>query len=288
MLSNPAAIARRTFIARNSRETGRAPDSKRFGGQAFTLIELLVVIAIIAILAAMLLPALARAKAKAKQIACINNQRQLGLCTIMYVHDTRRYPACYSVMPGVYCIWPVRLFSVLRTNRVIFHCPAARPDSVWDPAVNTTLGATAPDGKFDRYGINSSSRFSYGLNDWGVNIGSTPQLGLGGDINGSFYRGELTESMVRKPADMVMIGDAKPDGSWDGNISPTEERQWPSNRHLRQTDVMFADGHAEKTKRKEVIDPANERWRRRWNNDNNSHLEVNWTVNWANEAKLDP
>ncbi len=243
------------------------------------------VIAIIAILASMLLPALAKAKTKAKQTACLNNLRQIGIATIMYVNEYKAYPGCLWLNDSFYYVWPVRLFSQMGTNRSVFYCPAANANSIWNTNGNDSLGATFPTGGRDAYGISSRTRFSYGYNDWGLKEPGAPQLGLGGDVN---VVGEVKENLVKSPVNMIMLGDSKPDGSFDGNMDPKTPSEWPSNRHNRRTDLMFCDGHAEGARRKELIDPNNAMWRSRWNSDNQPHPEISWTVNAAQEAQIDP
>lgn len=283
----------------------------RFG--AFTLIELLVVIAIIAILAAVLLPVLDKAKRRAQQASCINNLHELGIAITIYADDYKQYPNDLWPAPAgnnIY-VWPTRLYNAASMqNRKSFWCPAALMPSAWDTNLNSTLAG--PSGtivkgenkKVDPYAIltgaapntGNGTRFSYGYNDWGLDQGSPTPLGMGGDVGST----PITPAMIRRPVDMIAIGDVRSDApsgevEFNANLDPTaasasgnnnnnavlaNHTQVPCNRHSYHTDIVFADGHVEAPVRNLVIDPTNIAWRARWNNDNDPHMNISWTVSW--------
>ncbi|NLF18151.1 MAG: DUF1559 domain-containing protein [Lentisphaerae bacterium] len=99
----------------------------RSSSRSFTLIELLVVIAIIAILAAMLLPALAQAREKARTTQCINNQKQFGLTLQMYMDDNDEWGLNHLVDGGTK-YWTEGFFTYLKSTEV-YTCPSRAVDT---------------------------------------------------------------------------------------------------------------------------------------------------------------
>src|SRR5437660_4294345 len=90
----------KTYPLEANRCTGvRNQSALRYPYRAFTLIELLVVIAVIAILAGLLLPALGRSKAQARNAACVNNLRQLGIATRLYSNDNQERLPSAEILP---------------------------------------------------------------------------------------------------------------------------------------------------------------------------------------------
>jgi prepilin-type N-terminal cleavage/methylation domain-containing protein len=140
----------------------------------FTLIELLVVIAIIAILAAMLLPSLGRAKESARRISCTSNLKQLGIATMLYVDDSR------GLLPPRSSVerWPAALHASFRDVHLL-RCPTdsrtvpltgatdinkypadGAPRSYIINAYNDFFKRTLPDADFQAY-MNASSPISF-------------------------------------------------------------------------------------------------------------------------------
>jgi prepilin-type processing-associated H-X9-DG protein/prepilin-type N-terminal cleavage/methylation domain-containing protein len=236
--------------------------------RAFTMIELLVVIAVIAILGALLLPALVRSKESARSLACKSNLRQLGLAVNLYATETGYYPASEyldtKISPFVTYGWPAQLLPHVSGNKAIFKCPSAPSEFEW-PNSNSTLGYAFP------YNVDKQQTFfSYGYNGWGT--AAVGGLGLGVEPSTA-----LPVSKVVNPADMIAIADSDGNGGADGEITFNRFLSVlvkpPGTRHKNGANAVFCDGHVEWAKQSkwmELKDAA----ARRWNNDNQPHSET--------------
>jgi prepilin-type N-terminal cleavage/methylation domain-containing protein/prepilin-type processing-associated H-X9-DG protein len=238
---------------------GAVAVAPRCGRRAFTLVELLVVIAIIAILAALLLPSLSRAKVQALNIACLNNLRQLQVCWHMYANDHNdTLPPNQSVydigtgapIPGAdlsrtWCPGNARrdtnatniekgyLFPYNRSS-AIYRCPA---DRSW---VERSGGGVLPLLRTRSYNMSQS-------------INGIP-FATGSSLDEMPSFGKLTQITRPSPTDLFVFLDVHEGGildslfgiPWPGSLYPDQWWDLPANRHGQGCCLSFADGHVER------------------------------------------
>jgi len=241
----------------------------------FTLIELLVVIAIIAILAAMLLPALSKAKDKAKGINCISNMRQWGVATIMYGNDNAdKLPLFGDVFPPT----TTTTYWFQKLGPYIVRQAAADPGN---SEAYLTNSRKCPGGHVGPPPFSSPTMAGY--NVWNCWVGVYYGL-FGNPLTGPFYYGNdmkpINSTRIKKSADAMMYLDTVThyvysplvwsfdrDVNRDGMVDTSGAvyaGEFPFNDarptvHNNGANVTLLDGHAERVPFKKLWEWRNNR-----------------------------
>ena len=244
------------------------PSSRR---RAFSLVELLVVVGVVAVLVAVLMPVLGKARAHADRVKCAANLRSMGQALTMYVQQTGYYP-CWRITdltkPGKhFAVWPTRLRLFMGGDQSAFYCPSSDERCRWRTDGRAPPGHWGAKAEARHVGFGYDLReymlqidgagmyFSYGYNAWGARGGSgyglSDQLGLGDWVNLNAPRGtdwtsgELRAGRVRSASEMIAIADAAVDGNIDYAVQPDPRSPFmlPGTTHGGGANVLYCDGH---------------------------------------------